>query len=142
MITAEDARHNPDVVTGTYLLNNCYASVLFDTGADRSFVSTEFCALFENPPKALDAKYTIEVANGRLMGVDTIYPGCTLILADKTFKVDLMPVELGSFDVIVGMDWLAAHKAEIACSEKHVRIPLENGKALVIQGEKSGSRLC
>ena len=42
MIGAGDARKDPNVVTGTFLLNNHYASILFDTGADLSFVSTEF----------------------------------------------------------------------------------------------------
>ncbi|GKA90590.1 putative reverse transcriptase domain-containing protein [Tanacetum coccineum] len=40
-----------------------------------------------------------------------------------SFNIDLMPVELGSFDVIIGMDWLANHHAVIVCDEKIVRIP-------------------
>ncbi|GKB09245.1 putative reverse transcriptase domain-containing protein [Tanacetum coccineum] len=41
----------------------------------------------------------------------------------------------GSFDVIVGMDWLSEYKAEIVCHEKVVRIPLESGEILYVQGE-------
>nr|GEY01958.1 hypothetical protein [Tanacetum cinerariifolium] len=52
---------NPDsnVVTGTFLLNNCYASMLFDSGADRSFVSTTFSALLDVAPSTLDTSYVL-----------------------------------------------------------------------------------
>ncbi|GKA69045.1 putative reverse transcriptase domain-containing protein [Tanacetum coccineum] len=52
------------------------------------------------------------------------------------FKIDLLPTRLGSFDVIIGMDWLAYHRALIDCYEKIVRIPLPNGKILEVQGER------
>ncbi|GKB73180.1 reverse transcriptase domain-containing protein [Tanacetum coccineum] len=59
---------NPDsnVVTGTFLLNNCYASMLFDSGADRSFVSTTFSALLDVTPTTLDTSYAVELADGRI----------------------------------------------------------------------------
>ncbi|GJR78031.1 putative reverse transcriptase domain-containing protein [Tanacetum coccineum] len=46
------------------------------------------------------------------------------------FTVDLIPLGHGSFDVIMGMDWLSEHKAKIVCHEKVVRIPLESGEIL------------
>ncbi|GJV30253.1 putative reverse transcriptase domain-containing protein [Tanacetum coccineum] len=60
---------NPDsnVVTGTFLLNNCYASMLFDSGADRSFVSTTFSALLDVTPTTLDTSYAVELADGRIL---------------------------------------------------------------------------
>ncbi|GJS34423.1 putative reverse transcriptase domain-containing protein [Tanacetum coccineum] len=116
---------NPDnnVVTGTFLLNNRYASILFDTGADRSFVSTAFSSLIVITPTALDHDYNVELADGRIVGLNTIIWGCTLNLLNHPFNIDLMPVELGSFDVIIGMDWLAKYHAVIFCAEKIVRIP-------------------
>ncbi|GJU97107.1 reverse transcriptase domain-containing protein [Tanacetum coccineum] len=61
---------NPDsnVVTGTFLLNNRYASILFDTGADRSFVSTAFSSQIDITPTALDHYYDVELADGRIIG--------------------------------------------------------------------------
>ncbi|GJU35377.1 putative reverse transcriptase domain-containing protein [Tanacetum coccineum] len=104
---------NPDsyVVIGMFLLNNRYAYILFDSGADRSFVSTTFSALIDIPPTALDVSYTVELADGRIVGSDTIIRGCTLNLLDHLFNINLMSVELGSFDVIIGMDWLSKHHA-------------------------------
>ena len=141
VIGAGEAREDPNLVTGTFLLNNCYASVLFDTGADKSFVSEEFSLLINIPPTALDAKYIIELANGKLMKTDKIFQGCTLSLEDHSFDIDLMPVELGSFDIVIGMDWLSKNRDEIVCGAKIVRIPLTSSETLVIQEERSGTKL-
>ncbi|GKF07553.1 putative reverse transcriptase domain-containing protein, partial [Tanacetum coccineum] len=77
-------------------------------------------------------KYPIELVNGRLIGSNTVLRGCTLGLLGHTFNIDLMPVELGSFDVIIGMDWLANHHVEIVCDEKIVRIPYGD-EVLIVQ---------
>nr|GFB61977.1 putative reverse transcriptase domain-containing protein [Tanacetum cinerariifolium] len=129
---------DPDanVVTGTFLLNNRYASILFDTGADRSFVSTTFSTQINVTPSTLDHCYDVELANGKIIGLNTILRGCTLNLLNHPFNIDLMPVELGSFDAIIGMDWLAKYQAIIMCAEKIVRIPWGN-KTLIIHGDGS-----
>ncbi|GJY25700.1 putative reverse transcriptase domain-containing protein [Tanacetum coccineum] len=113
---------NPDsnVVTGTFLLNNRYASILFDTGADRSFVSTAFSSQIDITPTALDHYYDVELADGRIIGLNTILRGCTLNILNHPFNINLMPVELGSFEAIIGMDWLAKYQAIILCAEKIV----------------------
>ncbi|GJQ98884.1 putative reverse transcriptase domain-containing protein [Tanacetum coccineum] len=129
---------NPDsnVVTGTFLLNNRYASVLFDTGADRSFVSTAFSSQMDIMPSTLDHYYDVELADGRIIGLNTILRGCTLNLLNHPFNINLMPVELGSFDAIIGMDWLAKYQAIIVCAEKIVRIPWGN-ETLIVHGDES-----
>ncbi|GJR57052.1 putative reverse transcriptase domain-containing protein [Tanacetum coccineum] len=129
---------NPDsnVVTGTFLLNNRYASILFDTGADRSFVSTAFSSQIDITPTALDHYYDVELADGRIIGLNTILRGCTLNILNHPFNIDLMPVELGSFDAIIGMDWLVKYQAIIVCAEKIVRIPWGN-ETLIVHGDGS-----
>ncbi|GJQ99772.1 putative reverse transcriptase domain-containing protein [Tanacetum coccineum] len=119
---------NPDsnVVTGMFLLNNRYASVLFDTGADRSFMSTTFSSQIDISPNALDHYYDVELTDGRIIRLNTILRGCTLNFLNHLFNINLMPVELGSFDVIIGMDWLARHHAVIVYAEKIIRIPWGN----------------
>ncbi|GJW22150.1 reverse transcriptase domain-containing protein [Tanacetum coccineum] len=103
-----NAGANPDnVVAGTFLLNNRYAYILFDTGADRSFVSTAFSSQIDITPSTLDHYYDVELADGRIIGLNTILKGCTLNFLNHQFNINLMPVELGSFDAIIGMDWLA-----------------------------------
>ncbi|GJT85038.1 putative nucleotidyltransferase, ribonuclease H [Tanacetum coccineum] len=51
-----------------------------------------------------------------------------------------MPIELGSFDVIIGMEWLSQHNAKLICGEKVVHITIDN-ETLVIRGDRSGTRL-
>ncbi|GJU89421.1 putative reverse transcriptase domain-containing protein [Tanacetum coccineum] len=101
---------NPDsnVVTGMFLLNNHYARMLFDSGVDRIFVSTTFGVLIDIVPSTLDVSHP--------------------------FNINLMPVELESFHVIIGMDWLSTYHAVIICDEKVVRIPYGN-EVLEIQGD-------
>nr|GEW81733.1 reverse transcriptase domain-containing protein [Tanacetum cinerariifolium] len=129
---------NPDsiIVTGTFLLNNHYAYILFDSGANRSFVSTTFSALIDIPPTALDVSYTVELADGRIAKSNTINRDYTLNLLDHPFSTDLMPIELGSFDVVIGMDWLSRYHVVTICGEKNVRIPYGN-EILTIRGDKS-----
>nr|GFA44240.1 putative reverse transcriptase domain-containing protein [Tanacetum cinerariifolium] len=67
-----EANQDPNVVTGTFLLSNRYASMLSDTGADRSFVSTMFNSLIDIAPTALDTKYSVLLADGKIIGADTI----------------------------------------------------------------------
>ncbi|GKC48688.1 putative reverse transcriptase domain-containing protein [Tanacetum coccineum] len=60
------ANPNSNIVTGTFLLNNCYASMLFDSGADKSFVSSTFSAFLDVALSTLDTSYAIELADGRI----------------------------------------------------------------------------
>nr|GEW08369.1 hypothetical protein [Tanacetum cinerariifolium] len=111
MLGADKAHHDPNIMTGKFTLNNHYATTLFDSGADYSFVSTTFIPLLD-----------IESSNLEIEG--------------HTFDIDLIPSGHGRFDVIVGMDWLFRHKTEIVCHEKVVRIPLLSGKILRVLGER------
>ncbi|GKC71208.1 putative reverse transcriptase domain-containing protein [Tanacetum coccineum] len=133
-----NAGTNPDsnVVTGTFLLNNRYASILFDTGTDRSFVSTTFSSLIDITPTTLDHYYDVKLADGKIIGINTIIRGCTLNFLNHPFNINVMPVELGSFDVIIGMDWLSKYHAVIHYAEKIVRIPWGN-ETLLIYGDRS-----
>ncbi|GJX68546.1 reverse transcriptase domain-containing protein [Tanacetum coccineum] len=134
-----DANPDSNVVKGTFLLNNHYAFILFDSGADRSFVSTTFSTLLDITPDTLDVSYAVELADGRISETNTVLRGCTLGLLGHPFNIDLMPVELGSFDAIIGMDWLANHHAVIVCDEKVVRIPYGD-EVLIVQGDGGGRR--
>ncbi|GKD30441.1 putative reverse transcriptase domain-containing protein, partial [Tanacetum coccineum] len=101
---------NPDsnVAKGTFLLNNHYASMIFDSGADRSLVSTTFSTLLDITPDTLDVSYAVKLADGRISETNTILRGCT---------------------------WLANHRAVIVCDEKIVRIPYGD-EVLIVQVTK------
>ncbi|GJU77633.1 putative reverse transcriptase domain-containing protein [Tanacetum coccineum] len=104
----------------------------------RSFVNTIFSSLLDIKPIKIEDTYEVELANGRVVNTDTVLKGCTLSLVKHIFEIDLMPIELGTFDVIIGMDWLVKHDAVIVCGEKVVRIRYGN-KTLIVEGDKGGS---
>ncbi|GKB53929.1 putative reverse transcriptase domain-containing protein [Tanacetum coccineum] len=93
---------------------NAYATTLFDSGVDYSFVSTTFIPLLGIEPSDLGFSYEIKIASGQLVEIDK---------------------------VITGMDCLSNHKAAIICHEKVVRIPLPDGKVLRVIGEKPEEKM-
>ncbi|GJS85281.1 putative reverse transcriptase domain-containing protein [Tanacetum coccineum] len=115
-----------------FLLNQHLARVLFDSGADKSFISTSLASMLNIPPITIDTFYDIEMADGNLVSTNIIIQGCTLTLLNQPFKINLMPIKLGSFDVVIGMDWLSKYHANIICDEKVVYIPID-GEPLIVQ---------
>ncbi|GJW18943.1 putative reverse transcriptase domain-containing protein [Tanacetum coccineum] len=105
-VNAVGALQDPNVMTGTFSLNDNYATILFDSGANFSFISSDFAPSLNVKPSFVNPGYVIEVADGKKVEVDRI------------------------------IHWLSEHKAEIVCHEKVVRIPLENGEILHVQGER------
>ncbi|KAJ0800572.1 putative nucleotidyltransferase, Ribonuclease H [Helianthus annuus] len=141
LLTTAQAQNANDVITGTFLINHVYASCLFDTGADKSFVSLEFESLLKCKRSKLPKSFAVEVANGKTVTVNSVLSNCSLILNDHTFSINLIPMQMGSFDIIVGMDWLRQVRAEVVCSEKFIRLPLPNGDSLHVYGEKPSQGL-
>nr|GEY31153.1 putative reverse transcriptase domain-containing protein [Tanacetum cinerariifolium] len=92
-----DAKHNQDlnVVTGTFLLNNRYATMLFDSRADKSFVDIKFSHLIDIKPVKLNSSYEVELADRKVVSTNSVLRGCTLNLLDHLFDIDLMLIELG-----------------------------------------------
>ncbi|GKA46936.1 putative reverse transcriptase domain-containing protein [Tanacetum coccineum] len=107
-------------------------------GDYKSFVSISLASMLNIPPITLDTTYDIEMANGNLVGTNTVIEGCTLILLNQPFKIDIMPIKLGSFDVVIGTDWLSKYHARIICDEKVVNIPID---AQVIEKKSDEKRL-
>nr|GFB68770.1 hypothetical protein [Tanacetum cinerariifolium] len=131
-----DSDLKSNTVTGTFLLNNRYALILFNTSADRSFVSTTFSALLNIAPTALDNHYDVKLIDGKIIRVNTIFRGCTLDFLNHPFNIDLILVPLGSFDVIIGMELLREYHAVIICDEKIVRVSFGN-ETLIFQGKRN-----
>ncbi|GJW87261.1 reverse transcriptase domain-containing protein [Tanacetum coccineum] len=132
MLRDRNAHQDPNVVTGMFLLNQHLARVLFDSGADKSFVSISLASMLNIPPITIDTFYNIEMADGNIVSTNTVIQGATLTLLNQPFEIDLMPIKLGSFDVVIGMDWLSKYHARIICDEKVIYIPI-NGETLIIR---------
>ncbi|GJQ89242.1 putative reverse transcriptase domain-containing protein [Tanacetum coccineum] len=118
ILGAEEARPDPNIITDTFTLNNHYAITLFDSGADYSFVSTTFMPLLGIEPGDLGFNYENEIASSQLVEIDKVIKGCKLEIEGHVFDINLIPFGSGSFNVIIGMDWLSDHMAEIIYHEK------------------------
>nr|GFA34034.1 reverse transcriptase domain-containing protein [Tanacetum cinerariifolium] len=101
MLRDKNAHQDSNVVTGTFLLNHRPAKTLFNSGPDRSFLSISFASMLNIPSITLDTTYNIEMADGNLVSTNTVIQGCTLTLLNQPFEIDLMPIKLDSFDVVI-----------------------------------------
>ncbi|KAF5805273.1 putative nucleotidyltransferase, Ribonuclease H [Helianthus annuus] len=131
--------NDPNVVMGKFLLDDIYVTVLFDSGADTSYMSLKMSKLLKRTPTPLNTKHVVELANGKSVEATHVVKGCNIVLAGQAFSIDLIPIVLGSFDIVIGMDWLSQHHAEILCKEKVIRIPRSSQEPLEVQGDKSGA---
>ncbi|GJV72888.1 reverse transcriptase domain-containing protein [Tanacetum coccineum] len=118
--------------TGSNLLPMTVTCHACGEKADKSFVSISLASILNIPPITIDTFYNIEMADGNLVTTNTVIQGCTLTLYNQPFRIDLMPIKLGSFDVVIGMDWLSKYHAKILRDEKVVHIPI-NGETLIIR---------
>nr|GEV06076.1 putative reverse transcriptase domain-containing protein [Tanacetum cinerariifolium] len=135
LLRDKNAHEDLNVVTSTFLLNQHLARVLFDSGVDKSFISISLASMLNITPITLDTTYDIEMADGNIVGTNTIIQGCTLILLNQPFEIDLVPTKLGSFNVVIGMDWLSKYHAKIIYDEKVVHI-LIDGETLFIRDKR------
>ncbi|KAI3797332.1 hypothetical protein L1987_32588 [Smallanthus sonchifolius] len=142
-IWTEEAKNNSEVVSGTFMINSLPTLVLFDSGAIRCFVSLKFGKHSSFLSSKLDEPLEIEAANDKSFLVFDIYKNFKLRAGGETFLIDLIPMTMGDFDVIVGMDWLSKNKANILCGPKVIQLVSPTGESFYIEGENKGKvRLC
>nr|GEV04905.1 hypothetical protein [Tanacetum cinerariifolium] len=106
----------------------------------KEFVDARFSSMLDINLIKIRVSYEVELADGRVASTNTVLKGYTLNLVNHIFKIDLMSIKLGTFDVIIGMDWLVKHNAVIVYGEKVVRIQYGN-EMLIVEGDKGVSGL-
>lgn len=141
MIGSKDLIQDPLVVTGTFFFNNLYVIILFDSNVDRRFITPTFKQLLNNESCKLDVQYEVQLANDQIESTTKILKNCLLTLNDHTFHINLIPIPIGMFDIIIGMHWLSHHHVEILCYEKVIRLTLTNAETLIIYGDNLGKSL-
>jgi hypothetical protein len=92
VLNIDDARRDPDVVSGTFLINSTYANVLYDLGANKSFVSTAFRKYLGKEAQPLSNPYSVELIDGREVRINETIKGCTINLDGNVFPLELMPM--------------------------------------------------
>nr|GFB50049.1 reverse transcriptase domain-containing protein [Tanacetum cinerariifolium] len=104
MLGAEKACHDPNIMMGTFTLNDHYATTLFDSGPDYSFVSTTCIPLLGIEPSDLGFSYKTDIASGQLIEINKVIKGCKIEIDGHVFDINLIPFGSGSFDLIIGID--------------------------------------
>ncbi|XP_071695177.1 uncharacterized protein [Rutidosis leptorrhynchoides] len=105
-MTSEEARNSNEVVSGTFVVNSKPAKVLFDCGANLSFVSLKFVNKLDRPLVKLKNPVEVEISHGKtVLGFDEC-ENYDIVFGTESFKIALIPMTLGEFDVVVSMDWL------------------------------------
>ncbi|GKB89351.1 retrovirus-related pol polyprotein from transposon TNT 1-94 [Tanacetum coccineum] len=140
-IAATESQQDLKHQDGYFFFHRSSSTVIFDSDDYNSFIFTDFFPLINMKPSVINPDYKIEIASGVKVETNKIIRGCRLELEGHTFIIDLIPFGYGSFDVIVGMDWLAKLRAKIVYYEKIVQIPLSNGDILEVHGERPEGNL-
>ncbi|KAK9077569.1 hypothetical protein SSX86_005906 [Deinandra increscens subsp. villosa] len=135
-LTAEEAKTDPNVVAGTFLVNSIPAHVLFDTGANRSFVSYDFIKHPSFTIEKLHVPLEVEIANDKSILVFDVCRGCKISINNEEYLIDLIPMAMREFKVVVGMDWLSRNHAKVICDRKAIEISSPMGNKVTIHGEK------
>ncbi|KAI3690640.1 hypothetical protein L2E82_48797 [Cichorium intybus] len=140
-MTREEAKETHHVVAGTLLVNSLLvnslpAYVLFDSGANLSFVSHEFRKCLSVSVKPLEDACVIEIANGELVTVRHVYENCPIEINGRILMANLLPIGIKGFDVVIGMDSLGAHEAKILCGKRVVSIKSPDGNKMYVYGER------
>nr|GEW41990.1 putative reverse transcriptase domain-containing protein [Tanacetum cinerariifolium] len=140
-MNTNDVMKTSDVVSGTFLINNIYANVLFDSDANRSFVSASFCHYLNNDACRLDRAFIVETTNGEEVKIFEIFEDCLINIDGNKFLIRLMPMHLGGFDVVLGMDWLSDNNAEIVCNKKMGKILSPSEETIYVYRDKKENEL-
>ncbi|GJZ48245.1 hypothetical protein Tco_0602077 [Tanacetum coccineum] len=105
------------------------------------FISTNFLPLIDMKTSLISPGYEIKIEINVKVETNKIVQGCRLEIGGHTFVINLIPFGHGSFDVIVGIDWLSKRRAKRVFFEKIVQIPLSNGEILEVHGERPEGNL-
>ena len=130
-MTQEEARVTPNVVAGTLLLNHLPIYVLFDPGATHSFVAHKAVGKLGRSPSRVGKGFIISTPLRKHVDIDIIYMGIKLEIMGCETHVDLIPLGIHDFDIILGMDWLGKYRAQMDCFAKTVTFSGSMGERVV-----------
>ncbi|KAL0544458.1 hypothetical protein IC582_019573 [Cucumis melo] len=127
------------VVTGTLPVLGHYALVLFDSGSSHSFISSTFVLHARLEVEPLQHVLSVSTPSGECMLSKEKVKTCQIEIAGHVIEVTLLVLDMLDFDVILGMDWLAANHASIDCSRKEVTFNPPSRASFKFKGEGSRS---
>ena len=138
-LTRQDAQASNAVVTGILPIDSQNAHVLFDSGATYFFISTFFATTLGRDPSPLGEFLIVATPMGHSLLANSVYKSCEILLEGKSFMADLIELDMVDFDVILGMDSLAACHATLDCHNKVVKFDISREPTAVFQGDQNWS---
>ncbi|XP_043721030.1 uncharacterized protein LOC122668548 [Telopea speciosissima] len=114
-MTKKDAEASPSIVAEYLLMSYLIRDPL-------SFVSSTFTTKLNVVPKVLNYRLCVSTPSGGMIETELICEACDVEIMDRKLTADLILLEMKDFDVILGMDWLAAYHASVLCFEKRVLV--------------------
>nr|GEY29083.1 uncharacterized protein [Tanacetum cinerariifolium] len=113
--TRGQAAKTSGTIIGILCIDDRIVFALFDTGATHSIISTTFAKKLNMTPTPLIERIIISTPMKNHTLIDHEYVNCPLRFDDRIRPANLLPIHMFDFDVILGMDWLASHRATIDC---------------------------
>ena len=133
-ITPQTELVNQSVIHGMFMLSRLWAKILFDSIASHSFVATSSVDVLSLEVETLDESLHVSSPLGTKVRIDKIYRDCELEISGILLTVDLRIMDISDFDVILGMDWLTAHRVFIDYDRRWVTAYTQDGIVLRLRG--------
>jgi hypothetical protein len=138
-VTTEKAQQTQDVVLGMFLVSSHPATVLFDSGASYSFISSSFVVKHHLPITIMKQTMLVSSPGGE-MRTKHICPVISITIKGVDFLANLVVLDSKGIDIILGMDWLRKYDRVILCAKRAIRLTKEDGTTVefnaVIQAEQ------
>lgn len=115
-MTKQDVEASNDVMTSTLSIFSRDAKVLFDSSVTHLFISIAFAYHANRSTESLECYLFVAPPIGDNMIMNQVYKSCFISFGDREFLVDLLPIVMYAFDVILGMDWLATNHLVLTAS--------------------------
>ena len=122
------------MVTGIIPVSSIHASVLFDSGATHSFISTTFIRQHDIVCESMKTKLYIETPVGGILSTESMCKSCSIRIGERELSTDLVVLDMHDFDVTLGMDWLATYHASMDCHGKRVNFQIPEELAFSFDG--------
>ena len=124
------------VIQGMFLLSRLWAKILFNYGASHSFVAASSVDVMSLEVETLNEPLYVSSPLGTRVRINQICRDCELEISGILLIVDLQVMDISDFDVILGMDWLTAHRVVINCDSRRITAYTPDGIRVTFQGEK------
>jgi hypothetical protein len=128
-MTSDEAQQTQDVVLGMFLASSHPATILFNSGASYSFISSSFIAKHSLPIATM--KHTMLISSPRgEMKTKQICPAVSITISGVDFPSNLILLDSKGIDIILGMDWLSKYDGVIQCARKAVKLTKKDGTSV------------